>query len=151
MNTQLSERLKACLKVELLCEEIYYTLCKLFPDSKELFQLIADTEKRHADILTICLGFNKLGDLPDMIVPGSLQAIMKSLDIAKNMKTEISNGITLKMALRMSLELENTTAESYFNEIMTKEANSEIIAYLQQFYKDEKSHSSMIKEYIKNA
>jgi rubrerythrin len=150
MHAQLSERLKACLKVELLCEEIYYKLCELFPDSRELFQPIANTEKRHADILTICLGFNNLGDLPDIIVPGSLPLIKKSLDLTEHIKAQINNGITLKKALKMALDLENTTAENYFNEVMTKEADSEIIAYLQQFYKDEKSHSAMIKEYIKN-
>ena len=57
-----------------------------------------------------------------------------------HIKAEITGKrLSLKEALKSALELENVTAESYFNEIMKKEADSEVISYLQTFYKDEKS------------
>ncbi len=150
LNTKLSERLEACLQIEILCEEIYYSLCDLYPEAEKLFQEIAENEKRHADILTICTGFNKVGDLPNAIVPSSLPLIKKSLDIVEHIKAEINEKkLSLKKALMSALELEKLTAENYFNEIMKKESDSDVISYLQQFYSDEKSHAEMINNFMK--
>jgi rubrerythrin len=146
---ELSERLKACLKVETLCEEIYYSLCVLFPEAKGLFQKLAEEEERHADILTICAGFQDMGALPDMMVLNSLPQITKSIDIAEEIKARIAEeDISLLDALHMTLELEDAVAEIYFNEVMTEKSDMEVIAYLQQFYKNEISHMQRIEDFI---
>ena len=146
---ELSERLNACLKVETLCEEIYYTLCFLFPEAKELFQKLAEEEERHADILTICTGFQDMGTLPDMIVLNSLPQIVKSIDIAEEIKARIAQGnISLIAALHMTLELEEAVAEIYFNEVMTEKSDTEVVSYLQQFYRNEISHTQRVGDFI---
>ncbi len=145
----LSERLNACLKVETLCEEIYYSLCSLFPEAKELFQKLAEEEERHADILTICAGFQDIGALPDMMVLNSVPQIMQSIDIAEEIKAKIEKeNISLLAALHMTLELEEAVAEIYFNEVMTEKSDIEVISYLQQFYKNEISHTQRIEDFI---
>jgi len=146
---ELSERLNACLKVETLCEEIYYSLCSLFPEARELFQKLAEEEERHADILTICSGFQNVGALPDTIVLNSFPQIIKSIDTAEKVKAKIADeDISLFKALYMTLELEEAVAEIYFNEVMTEKSDIEVISYLQQFYKDEISHTQRIEDFI---
>jgi len=53
----------------------------------------------------------------------------------------------LREALQMALELEESVAELYFNEVMD-ETNDDVISYLQKYYKDEMSHAERIKQYI---
>lgn len=146
---ELIQRLQACLKLETLAEEIYLSLCKLFPGASELFRLLAEEEARHADILTISAGFHKIGELPDEIVPDSMPQIKRALNIAGNIKERIDEKpISLRGALELSLDLEMSLAENYFNEIMSKKMDSEVISYLKKFYKDERSHADRIKNYM---
>ena len=86
---ELLQKLAACLKIEMLCEEIYYSMCNLFPEAKKMFRQLAEEEERHADILTISSGFHKIGVLPDVIVPDSAPKIKESLDLAAKMKKAI--------------------------------------------------------------
>ena len=146
---ELSQKLEACLKIETLCEEIYYSLCNIFPQAKKLFRQLAEEEERHADILTISAGFHNLGALSDIIVPDSSSRIKESLDLARKVKKEIeARPILLREALQMALELEESIAEVYFNELMTEKSGEEIISHLQQYYKDEMRHTDRIKQYI---
>ncbi len=146
---RLIERLEACLQLETLAEEIYLKLCTLFPDESKLFQLLAEEEARHADILTISVGFNRINELPDEIVPDSAVQIRKAINIAQRIKQRLDETtVSFSEALDMSLELETSMAENYFNEMMKKKMNNEIISYLQRFYKDEESHADRIKKLL---
>ena len=145
----LSERLEACLKIETLCEEIYYSLCNAFPEAKRLFRQLAEEEERHADILTISAGFHKLGLISDIIVPNSVPEIKESLDLAEKMRRTVTEQtLSLREALQMALELEASVAEVYFNELMTDTSDEEVISHLRQYYKDEMRHTDRIKQYI---
>ncbi|UCE71342.1 MAG: hypothetical protein JSU99_08615 [Nitrospiraceae bacterium] len=148
----LSEKLQACLKMEMQCADVYHTLVtlfpeRLFPDARELFQTLAEWEERHADIIAISIQFNNVDEIPDIIVPDEMSMINVTLGIAQDIKSRLDDSrITLKMALSMILKLEESAGESYLQDIMTKQTDSEVILYLQQFYKDEKTHAEMIKE-----
>lgn len=149
---ELSEKLQACLKMEMECADVYHTLVmlfpkRLFPDARELFQTLAEWEERHADIIAIGIQFNNINDIPDIIVPDEMSLINITLGIAQDIKSRLQvSRITLKMALSMVLKLEESAGESYLQDVMTKQTDSDVILYLQQFYKDEKTHAEMIKE-----
>jgi rubrerythrin len=147
---ELAEKLQACLRVETLCEEIYYSLCNLFPQARELFRQLAEEEERHADILTICGGFQDIGALPAVIVPESVPQIQKSVEIAEELKKMIEGeNISLRTALEKALELEESVAEIYFNELMTGESDVEVVSYLQRYYKNETAHTEMIRRFMR--
>lgn len=152
IKNELSERLKACLKMEMLCAEVYHDLgvlfpLNLFPDVKALFLRLKESEERHANLLRISIGLAKDSELPEIIVPKTLSLITNTLNMARDLKAQIATEyISLKMALKKSLEIEETLAESYLHDIMTGQTDSETITYLKQFYNDEKSHAEMIKE-----
>lgn len=152
IKNELSERLKACLKMEMLCAEVYHDLgvlfpLNLFPDVKALFLRLKESEEKHANILRISIGLAKDSELPEIIVPKTLSLISKTLNMARDLKAHIATEyISLKMALEKALEMEETLAESYLHDIMTGQTDSETIAYLKQFYNDEKSHAELIKE-----
>ncbi len=144
-----AQRLEACLKIETFCEEIYYALCKLFPEARELFRQLAEEEERHADILTISAEFYNIDAMSERIVPNSVAKIQESLDLADKMRREIAvKTISLHEALEMALELEESVAEMYFNELMTDTSDEEIISHLQQYYKDEMKHTHRIRQYM---
>jgi rubrerythrin len=146
---ELSQKLEACLKIEMLCEEIYYSMCNIFPEAKQLFRQLAEEEERHADILTISAGFHNMGVMPAIVVPDSVPKIKESLDLAEKIRREIEEKtISLREALHMALQLEESVAEVYFNELMADKSDEEIISHLQRYYKDEMRHTERIKRYI---
>ena len=148
----LSEKLQACLKMEKQCADVYNTLVMLFPgnmfpEARDLFQTLAEWEERHADIIAIGIEYNKVDEIPDIIVPYEMSLINLTLGIAQDIKARIGDArVTLRMALSMTLKMEESAAESYLQDLMTKQSDSEVISYLQQFYKDEKTHAEMITE-----
>jgi rubrerythrin len=146
---EFSEKLQACLRVETLCEEIYYSLCGLFPEAGELFRQLAEEEERHADILTICTGFHDIGALPEVVVPDSAPHIQKSVEVAEGLKRTIQEEtLSLGAALEKALELEESVAEIYFNELMAGESDAEVVSHLQRYYKNEMSHTEKIRRFI---
>ena len=143
---QLAERLKTCLKIEVLCAEIYRTLGGIFPEAGELFEKLAKSEERHADIISISIGFNRIHDLTDSFVPSSLQKITETKKIAEDIRASIENKqLSLEKSLSMLLKMEQSLAESYLHERMVRDSDSDVILYLQQFYDDEKSHAEEIE------
>ena len=144
---QLAERLKTCMKIEVLCAEIYHTLGGIFPEARELFEKLAKSEERHADIISISIGFNRIHDLTDSFVPSSLQKMTETIKLAEEIKASIENKrLSLEKSLSMLLKMEQSLAESYLHETMVRDTDSDVILYLQQFYNDEKSHAEEIKK-----
>ncbi len=150
-NNDFSERLQAYYEMETECAEIYHSLVTLFPEAGDLFKTLAEWEERHADIISISIGFSDIGGISDTIVPGELSMINKTLEMTHNIMISIeTEKVTLEDILGMVLKMEESMGESYLYEVMTKRTNSEAISYLQQFYKDEKTHAEMIKEFMVN-
>ena len=147
-----SRKIDTCIAVERKCAEAYHALGNLFPEAKDLFEKIAQDEVDHAAVLTVArLHYNE-GKIPEeMIVPSSLAVINTSLVFLENMQRKIKDrSISLETALRLSVSLEETSAESYFNQVMTGESDSEIILGLKKLYLDEVSHLTVIKNFLKS-
>jgi rubrerythrin len=149
-----SERLRACLKVEMRCSELYSDLCmlfpkNLFPETKNLFLRLKKSEDEHANILRINLELHKTSDMPMIPVPYTLPLLKKTLNIVDDIQFLLGKGkVNLKTILNKTLEMEESSAESYLREIMVQQTDKAVVAYLRQFYTDEKSHVEIIKEFI---
>ncbi len=137
--------------MERKCAEEYHALGNLFPEAKDFFEKIAQDEINHAAILTVArLHYNDGKISEEMIVPASLAVINTSLVFLENIKRKIKDrNISLETALTLSVSLEETSAESYFNQVMTGESDSEIISGLKKLYSDEVSHLTVIKNFLK--
>jgi rubrerythrin len=114
---ELSERLDACIAVENTIAEIYVDFGNRFPVAMSFFRVLAKEEENHAAILAIGKEFDRVGKLPEDVVPESMPHIHGSLNLIKNVKERIKGReITLKDALEMSLSMEETKVESYVQE-----------------------------------
>jgi hypothetical protein len=152
MNQELSERIEACIVVELLAAEIYLILANSFPDERGFFMDLCHEEQEHAEILTIGMGFQRVGEVPDYIVPASFLRIYESFTHAKDIKEKIENQkVSLKEALELMLELEESLAEKHFQDIFYHAENdSYIINKLRSLQSDSKRHADMIKDFMKS-
>ncbi len=146
-----SKKIDTCIVVERKCAEEYHALGNLFPEAKDFFEKIAQDELDHAAILTVArLHYNEGKISEEMIVPASFAVINTSLVFLENLKRKIKDrNISLETALTLSVSLEETSAESYFNQVMTGESDSEIISGLKKLYADEVSHLTVIKDFLK--
>jgi rubrerythrin len=152
MNRELSERIEACVAVELLAAEIYLILADSFPAERDFFMDLCQQEQEHADILTIGMGFQRVGEVPDYIVPESFLRIYETFKLARDIKKKLENEkVSLKGALSMALELEDSIAERHFQDIFSHaESDSYIINKLKTLQSDSKRHADKIKDFMKS-
>jgi rubrerythrin len=152
MNQELSERIEACIVVELLAAEIYLMLADSFPDERGFFMDLCHEEQEHAEILTLGMGFQRVGEVPDYIVPDSFTRIYESFTLAKDIKEKIENQkVSLKEALEMTLRMEESIAEKHFQDVFSHvESDSYIINKLKTLQTDSERHADKIKKFMKS-
>jgi rubrerythrin len=152
VNQELSERIEACIVVELLAAEIYLMLADSFPAERGFFMDLCHEEQEHAEILTIGMGFQRVGEVPDYIVPESFLRIYESFTFVKDIKEKIENQkVSLKEALELTLQMEESVAEKHFQDVFSHaESNSYIINKLNTLQSDSKRHADKIKAFMKS-
>lgn len=151
MRDTLSDRIEACIAIEVTFAEIYHALSDMFPEERNFFRELASEEENHAAILAVGRGYEKAGKLPPEVVPDSIVPIQGTLDNALNFKAKIAAGsIAIGEALATMLQFEESTCDSYFHEMMTRESDSKVITNLQKLLIDTRSHAEKIRELIKN-
>ncbi len=141
--------LEMALRVETLAEKNYTALAGLFPEAMSLFALLSHEESRHADIITVAMGFLDVDALPPEFSIDMVPLIQETLDIGRLLEKKIARrDITLDDALDLSLEMEETGAEAYFQDIMRRESTNSAMNYVKQFYTDSKRHADLIREFM---
>jgi rubrerythrin len=140
--------LDMALRVETLAEKNYTDLAVLFPEAMPLFALLSREESRHADIITITMGFRDIDALPPEFAADILPLIQETLRIGELIEKKISRReITLEEALDLSVEMEETGAEAYFHDVMRGESTDSALNYIKQFYTDSRHHADLIREF----
>jgi rubrerythrin len=140
--------LEMALRVETLAEKNYADLAGLFPEAMPLFALLTREESRHADIITITMGFLDMDALPPEFSIDMLPLIRETLDIGELIEKKIrTREITLTEALDLSIEMEETGAEAYFQDVMRRESTNNALNYVKQFYTDSRHHADLIREF----
>lgn len=149
MKADLSERLRLCIEVEETACEIYTILQDMFPQDRGFFHDMALEEENHASVLTVATGFNRVGKLPDRIVPRSMSPIYKSHDVAIDIRQKITkNDMSIKEALELALQMEESMVESYFYEVMHSKTEDKVMSVLQEMATYSESHTEKIKNFM---
>lgn len=152
MTNELSQRIEACIAVELLAAEIYLIMAACFPDERDFFMDLCEEEQEHADILKLAMGFQRIEKVPDYIVPDSFLNIYETFKLARYLKNTLENReVSLKEALAMALELEDSFAEKHFQDVFSHtESDSYIINKLNSLQSDSRRHSDRINDLMKS-
>jgi hypothetical protein len=144
----LSERIEACIAVENTVAEIYNAFSNMFPEARIFFRELSKEEENHVAILEVAKAYHSIGKLPEHMVPGSMPDIHGTLDYVNNVKDRISSeDISLKEALEIAAVIEDTVAESYFQETLVKETDERVISNLKKLLLETRTHSQKISEF----
>jgi rubrerythrin len=142
------EILEMSFDVETLAEKIYLDLSELFPEARPLFEKLSCEESRHADIVAINLKFLAIDLLPPAFAIDMIPLIRQTLAIARTLEEKTAKKeITLAEALELSLALEESGVEAYFQKVMRGESTDDALNYIKQFYKDSEFHAELIREF----
>ena len=140
--------LEMMLHVETLAERIYLELSELFPEAKALFERLTCEESRHADIVTINMGFHSVDALPSEFAIDMIPLIEETLAIASVLEEKIEQkGITLPEALQLAISMEETGAEAYLQEVLRSESADTALNYVKRFYQDSMHHAELIRKF----
>jgi rubrerythrin len=140
--------LDMALQVETLAEKIYLELSKLFPEAKSLFERLTHEESRHAVIMTINIGFLAFDALPPEFAIDMTPLIEETLAIGNILEAKIERkDVTLAEALELTLSMEETGAEAYFQKVLRGESADSVLNYVKRFYQDSKHHAELIRDF----
>jgi hypothetical protein len=146
----MSESLRICISIEAMTAEIYHSLSGLFPQVRDFWYDLALSEENHTNILLVAAGLHRAGILTEYIVPPSLPRIHETFTLVSNSKKKVeADNFSLKDAFEMALEIENSTGEIYFQEVITRQTDSKVILELRKLLIDEQLHNVKIMSFMK--
>jgi hypothetical protein len=141
--------------MEVLSADIYRELSNLFPGTlfpgeNYLFTTLADSEDRHAFIVKLGVRIDEINKMHDIIEEDIMCHINAASDFAKDIRSNIKPEKTSlsKILLRL-IEMEESIAEIYLQDLMRMKTKPKGLSYIQKFYIDEKYHAEMIKNFMK--
>jgi hypothetical protein len=151
MTGKLTRILLTCIAIEATTSEIYRALASMFRGTRDFWAELEESEKKHVRVLLAAGGYHLDGKMPEYLVPSSLSEIDETYRLVNGIKNRVDGGtLSLRNALDLALQMENAIGERYLQEVMKREDDSVIIAGLQRLCGEEKLHSEMIYEFMKN-
>jgi hypothetical protein len=146
MLVDISESLRVCIAVEATTGEIYHALSRLFPQVQSFWRDLALGEENHTQILLEAARLHRAGLLNEYIVPASLPQVYETFHLVRDSKKKVeAETLSLRNAFDMALEIETSTGESYFQEVIRQETDSEVISKLRNLLADEELHKNKIQ------
>ena len=116
---KLSNKIEGCIEVEEAAASIYNSFINLFPEEEEFWGDLLKDEFDHLNFLKNTDFLNTINKLPIKVESPSVPLIEKTLEFAhKTSEHIISNPISLKDALDITLKLEESIVESYTNTLI---------------------------------
>jgi hypothetical protein len=149
MRTDMSESLRVCIAIEATTGEIYHALGRLFPQVQSFWHDLALAEENHTQILLEAARLHRAGLLNEYIVPASLPDVYETFALVRDSKKKVeAETLSLRNAFDMALEIENSTGESYFQEVISQATDSEVISKLRKLLTDEEFHKTKIQNFM---
>ncbi len=140
--------LDLAISIELNLSELYYFFYEIFPEDKDFWWKIASEEVNHASLLKSTLVYSNIGMFPEEILMKNISEYEelndKILFLFNKYKREHPDR---KEAFEIAIDIENSSYEKHFQEVMTGKSNSKVIEILQELNKSDKDHLERLKSY----
>jgi rubrerythrin len=150
MPEEMSKSLGVCIAVEAMTAEIYHAFSRLFPQVKDFWYDLALSEENHTNILLLAAGLHRAGTQTEDIAPRSLYQVQETFTLVSDSKKRVgTNNLSIKEAFEMALQIENSTGEIYFQQVITQQTDSEVILGLRELLVDEQLHNIKIQSFMK--
>lgn len=146
---EIQSRILGCIEVENAVIEIYRTLKNFYPEEKDFWDgLIAD-EMEHVAVLSANQFIDDFYELRDEDLPPSMELILRTIGFAHDFIGKLKESpIGLEEALRISLQIEESMAESFVGFLMIEDdSNREAF---EKVLMDERSHVNKIRNFMIN-
>lgn len=143
----LTSLINGCIQMEQTVASIYSTFTQLFPEEEIFWEDLFRDEMDHASWLTDADYIESIDLLPSNEILPSMKQIENSLSFAENKRMHIkSNPVTLEEALKIALKLEETTVETFANELKANLFASDYRSLSEKLLIAEKLHIDKIKD-----
>lgn len=142
--------INGCIKVEKSAASVYKKLMKKFPEKKEFWNDLFNDEVEHLSFLNDVKSLKLIDVMQKIDLPPSLSIIDEAVALADDLTARIKSGsLSLKKALTMALELEESIVETYTNKIIATLISCEDKTSYQKIVADEKKHIKKIRNMMK--
>ena len=145
-----NEIINGCIKVESTAAAAYSKFMQLFPEEQKFWEGLYNDEKDHISFLNDVKSLGLSDEVQKMDLLPSKSMIKEAVKLSNKINKKISNGpVTLREALSLALELEESMVETYTNKLIGSLLSCEDEANFQKFITNEKAHENKIKKMLK--
>lgn len=139
---------EAC-QLELLVADLYTFFEKTFIEDKNFWRQLAEEEERHAELIrTIINSHGCSKEFVSGIAPDLLQEVIKTKELVSSLIVKFSTEKTdRKTAFTTAISIEKSAGEITYQNFMTQEADSWILAALQKLNEYDIDHIKRIEQY----
>ena len=142
--------INACMKVEKSAAVMYKKLMIKFPDKTDIWRELFNDETNHLSFLKDVKSLGLIDVMEKIDVLPSMRIINETIKKADELNVKITAGsISLKKALAMALQLEESIVETYTNKLIANLLSCEDEVSYKKIVADEKKHINKIKKMMK--
>lgn len=150
MSDDLTRLAEEAIELELNFSELYLSFHKAFPEDADFWWRLVLEEQNHAALIKSAKEFfMSLKEFPADFLPSSLETLAATNQELLALRKKHRNAPpSRKEAFQMALTLEESAGEIHLQNAMAKPPDSRILEIFQKLNRDDKDHSSRIREYM---
>lgn len=150
MNPEIDAIIQESIRHELLISDLYQVFYDSFPMDSGFWWTLLVEEKNHAAVIrSLSVSIPDRDDFPKALVFNHLDILRKSNgNIMEMIDIYRSSPPTRHEALRLALAIEQSSAESMYQDVMSDQYPTEIIGMIQQINHNDRDHATRIQDYM---
>jgi rubrerythrin len=148
MGSDIAVQFQESIRLEQNVFALYLHYAQLFPEDQKFWLGISLEEERHSQVLNrLYTEFLPQGLLPDGIFDPDIRRLKRINYEVEKMVEAIERGapIDKKRLYLFALEIEQSSGEHAYQEVMTRTSNFEAVRLAQDLNKGDKDHAERIK------
>ncbi len=144
----LHELLGEATRLEQNVGDVYHLFFSVFPQDEELWWRLTLEEKNHASLLESVELYLNIGLFPTELIYNKLDTLKKiNAELNEMIQNYKTNPPTREEAFRIAIMLEESAAETHFQEAISAQSDNPLIQILQRLNGDDKDHAARIRNY----
>ena len=142
--------INGCMKVEKSAASIYKNLMQRFPKHEDFWKMLFDDEIKHLSFFKDVKSIGLINEMEKIDLLPSMPVINKTLKLAGSITKKIKGGsLSFVDALKITLKLEESMAETYTNKIIAHLMSCDSEPSYKNIIADERKHINKIKNMMK--
>ena len=151
MGNDLIKLAEEAMRLEYNVSKLYMIFRDTHPEDADFWWQLVIEEGNHAALIKSGLEyFAPVVSLPEEMFPAMEEMVKANKNLESLLKQYTAELPSRETAFNVALKTEMSAGEIHFQQVMTKSADSKVLAMFQKLNQDDKDHAKRIRAYMKD-